>query len=367
MQPTETHSSPSPDPILQMATGFWASKTLMSAVELEVFTKVSGKSLSLNDFQKLLGFEIRPAEVFVTALVSLGLLEVTKGSDGKENEGFYSNSELADTFLVRGKPSYIGDFITMLDKRLYKSSDRLPQSLKSNRPAVETIGQEGNRSIDALYSHALSNEEAQDDVMRIFTHAMYGVSLGPAMALPKVFDFSNYRKMMDIGGGPGVYPIQVVREFPNMSAVVIDSKPVCQIAAQYIKQSNLQDKIHTKPLDFLKEELPKECDAAFLSHILHGLSVEKDKILLKKVYDSLVPNENNNSVILISEWLLNDEKTGPVPSAMMSLNMILEMNEGRNYSFAEICNMLSGVGFENIERRALAGPAEIVIGYKINK
>jgi 3-hydroxy-5-methyl-1-naphthoate 3-O-methyltransferase len=247
MRSTEIDSTLSPDPIFQIATGFWMSKTLMSAVELEVFTKVSGKSLSLNDFQKLLGFEIRPAEVFVTALVSLGLLEVTQGSDEKEKEGFYSNSEPADTFLVRGKPSYIGDFITMLDKRLYKSWDRLPQSLKSNRPAVETIG-EGNRSIDALYSYALSNEEAQDDVMRMFTHAMYGVSLGPAMALPKVFDFSNYRKMMDIGGGPGVYPIQVVREFPTMSAVVIDSKPVCQIAAQYIKQSNLQDKIQTKPL-----------------------------------------------------------------------------------------------------------------------
>jgi hypothetical protein len=92
--------------------------------------------------------------------------------------------------------------------------------------------------------------------------------------------------------------------------------------------------------------------------------VEKDKILLKKIYDSLVPNKNNNSVILISEWLLNDEKTGPVPSAMMSLNMILEMNEGRNYSFSEISNMLSDVGFKNIEKRPLSGPAEIVIGYK---
>ena len=77
----------------------------------------------------------------------------------------------------------------------------------------------------------------------------------------------------------------------------------------------------------------------------------------------MVP-KNNNSVILISEWLLNDEKTGPVPSAMMSLNMILEMNEGRNYSFAEISKMLTEVGCRNIEKRPLASPAEIVIGYK---
>jgi hypothetical protein len=100
---------------------------------------------------------------------------------------------------------------------------------------------------------------------------------------------------------------------------------------------------------------------ALLSHIIHLYDQEKARVLLKKAYDSL---PNKHGIVIISEWLLNDEKTGPVPSALMSLNMVLELDRGRNYSFAEISKMLTEVGFKSIEKRPLAGPAEIVIGYK---
>jgi hypothetical protein len=101
-----------------------------------------------------------------------------------------------------------------------------------------------------------------------------------------------------------------------------------------------------------------------LSHIVHFLSVEKDKVLLRRIYDSL-PDENG--VILISEWLLNDEKTGPVPPALTGLAMIVDMPEGRNYSYAEVSEMLTDIGFMNIEKRPLAGPAEVIIGHKQKK
>ncbi|MDP9288376.1 MAG: hypothetical protein M3P08_09275 [Thermoproteota archaeon] len=193
---------------------------------------------------------------------------------------------------------------------------------------------------------------------------MYGVSVGPAIALSKVFDFSKYKRMMDIGGGSGVYAIQVVKNNPNMSAIVLDLKSVCQVADQYIEEFNLQEQINTKPLDFFKEELPKDCDIAFLSLIIHDYNEEKDRSLSKKFYDSL-PKENG--AIIISDWLLNDEKTGPIPAALMSLNMIMLTSGGRNYSFVEISRRLSDVGFKNIEKRPLAGPAQIVIGYKNKK
>jgi 3-hydroxy-5-methyl-1-naphthoate 3-O-methyltransferase len=207
------------------------------------------------------------------------------------------------------------------------------------------------------------SDQAVEQIQK-FTHAMYGVSVGPAIALSKVFDFSKHKRMMDIGGGSGVYGIQVVKDNPNMSAIVLDLKSVRQVVDQYIEEFDLQEKINTKPLDFFKEELPKDCDIAFLSLIIHDYNEEKDRFLLKKVYDSL-PNENG--AIIISEWLLNDEKTGPIPAALMSLNLIILTSGGRNYSFVEISRMLSDVGFKNIEKRPLAGPAQIVIGYKNKK
>jgi 3-hydroxy-5-methyl-1-naphthoate 3-O-methyltransferase len=365
----QTTTQVSPDPIFQMVTGYWVSKTLMTAVELEVFTKLSGnKAVTFEQMQNdILEMDKRPAEVFTTALLSLGLINVSSGGGAKNKEEgeedrkektVYSNSQISEVFLDKNKPSYIGDFIIMMDKRLYNRWAKLPVSLKTNRP-VEAA-EEGDISARTMFDNAKTNQVIEQ--MQMFTRAMHGVSVGPAMALAKVFDFSKYKKMMDIGGGSGVYAIEVAKQNPNMSAVVLDLEPACRVADQYIKQFNLQDKIHIQVLDFFKDKLPTDCDVAFLSHIIHFLDEEKDKILLKKVYDSLP--DDRNGIIIISEWLLNDEKTGPVPSALMSLTMIIEQTEGRNYSFSEVSRMLTDVGFTNIEKRPLAGPAEIVIGYK---
>jgi 3-hydroxy-5-methyl-1-naphthoate 3-O-methyltransferase len=362
----------SPDPIFQMATGFWVSKTLMTAVELELFTKLSGnRGVNIKELQGILGMEQRPTEVFATALVSLGLLKLSNAvspppssssiGDVNNNNRLYSNSELADKFLDKNKPTgYMGDFIIMLDKQFYDRWGRLVEALKNNSP-VERAGSQDVQSVGSMFEQAKNNQASTEAQMQMFTHAMYGVSVIPAQALTKVFNFSEHKKMMDIGGGSGVYAIEAVKENPNMSATVIDLEPACNVANEYIKKFHLQDKIRTEALDFFKQDLPTDCDVALLSHIIHFLDEEKDKILLRKIYHSL---PEQNGVVLISEWLLKDEKTGPIPSAMLSLTMIVDQPVGRNYSFAEVSKMLTDVGFTNIERRPLAGPAEVVIGYK---
>ncbi|HET7149230.1 MAG TPA: methyltransferase [Candidatus Nitrosopolaris sp.] len=361
MSPLESPlKSVTPSPIMQMATGFWVSKTLMAAVELSVFTKISAyqnhndsKSITLKEFQNIVGIEeSRPAEAFTTALVSLGLLKLNKNNDGEKT---FANSELSSMFLDKSKSTYIGDVIAMFDERLYKRWDKLAQALKTNKP----VGEKQGEDIESIFDKAKSNQEAEQ--LQKFTHAMHGVSIGQAMALTQNVDFSKHTKMMDIGGGSGIYAIQVVANSPNMSAVVLDSKPVCQVADRYIRQYNLQDKVQTMTFDLFKDQFPSDCDVAFLSHVLHIFDRDKNITLLKKIYDSL-PNENG--IIIISEWLLNDEKSGPIPSALMGLTMIIENSGGRGYSYNEISQMLTEVDFKNIERRALIEPAEIVIGYK---
>jgi 3-hydroxy-5-methyl-1-naphthoate 3-O-methyltransferase len=271
---------------------------------------------------------------------------------------------MSSMFLEKNRPAYIGDVIAMFDKRLYKRWDRLTEAVKTNRP----IGEEQGEDIESLFESGsrmfeLAKLNKKVEQVQEFTHAMYGISVGPATALAKSIDFSNHKKMMDIGGGSGIYAIQVVAKSPtgNMSAVVLDSEPVCQVAAQYIQKYNLQHKIHTMKFDFFKDQLPSDCDVAFLSHVIHIFDRDKNITLLKKIHDSL-PNENG--MIIISEWLLNDEKTGPVASALMGLTMIIENSGGRSYSYIEISQMLKEAGFKNIEKRSLIEPAEIVIGYK---
>jgi 3-hydroxy-5-methyl-1-naphthoate 3-O-methyltransferase len=218
----------SPDPIFQMLTGFWVSKVLMTAIEMDVFAKLAGKSVNMQQLQEILEMESRPAEVFSTALVSLGLLYKDKrgkmGELTKEQNDYYyySNFDLTNAFLVKGKTGYMGDIISMFDKRLYKSWDKLSHSLKTNKP----IKQEEGGDAESIFNQAKSSNQAVEQIQR-FTHGMYGISVGPVIALTKVFDFSKFKRMMDIGGGSGVYAIQVVKKYPNMTATVLDLKPVC--------------------------------------------------------------------------------------------------------------------------------------------
>jgi 3-hydroxy-5-methyl-1-naphthoate 3-O-methyltransferase len=384
---TEISQMLSPDPIFQMATGFWVSKTLMSALELQIFTKLSGyKAVNIKELQNILAMQHRPTEVFVTALLSLGLLKLTDDAtfhsgnpsapsdadfDSNDNR-LYSNSELAETFLDKNKPSsYMGDFVIMLDKQMYNRWGRLIEALKTNSPVQSGSGAEGDlKSVGSVFEEAKDGQTTKAQMqmqmqMQMFTDAMYGVSVAPAKALTKVFNFSEHKKMMDIGGGSGVYAIEAAKANPNLSATVIDLEPACNVATEYINKFHLQERVETLVLDFVKQDLPKDCDVALLSHIIHFLDVEKGKALLRKIYDSLPADRKG--VVLISEWLLNDEKTGPVPSALLSLTMIVEQPEGRNYSFAEVSKMLQDVGFVNIEKRQLAGPADVVIGYKITR
>lgn len=388
MSSTEQVSdAPTPSPIMQMAIGFWVSKTLLTAVELDVFTRISSyqenknvESITLEEFQHLTGIRYsRPAEAFTTALVSLGLLKANKNQKGEKT---FVNTQLSAQFLDKGKSTYIGDVIAMFDERLYKRWDKLSDALRTNKPVgekqgedIESVfekaksnqeleqvkGEQGGEIKSTMFEKAKSSGETEIEHVQKFTRAMYGISVGPAMVLSKRVDFSKYKKMMDIGGGSGVYAIQVVANNPgNMSAVVLDSKPVCQVTNEYIQQFNLQDKVRTMEFDFFNDQMPKDCDVAFLSHVIHIFDREKNIKLLKRIHDSLP----EDGMIIISEWLLNDEKTGPVPSSLMGLTMIIENNGGKSYSYNEVSQMLIEAGFKNIEKRALVEPAEIIIGYK---
>ncbi len=125
MNSTPSGPPPGPIAIMQMVSGFWVSKTLASAVELGVFSRMSGKKVRAEEFAPLFGLQPRPAEMLLSACTALGLLE--------RQDGHYQNSALAEEFLVKGKPYYFGGVVTMLDRRLYLPWNRLTEALKNNR------------------------------------------------------------------------------------------------------------------------------------------------------------------------------------------------------------------------------------------
>jgi hypothetical protein len=155
-----------PERIMQLGLGFWGSKTLLSAIELGVFTELSNGSLTADELMQRLKLHPRSALDFFDALVGLGMLE--------REGGKYRNSEDSDLFLVSNKPSYIGGLLEMAGKRLYPFWGSLTEGLRTGMPQNE-MKTGGAGLFETIYG--------DPDRLRQFLGAMTGLSLGASKAM----------------------------------------------------------------------------------------------------------------------------------------------------------------------------------------
>ena len=342
---SEPAANLSPIPLMQIATGFWASKTLATANELNLFTRLSGTTgTTTKELAEALAIHPRPIEMLLTACAALGLLEM--------QDGRYRNSPLAEHFLVKGQPYYFGGFIEMLDKRLYPGWGKLTEAIRTNRPT--TWNPDTQKSLF----------EGEDPaMMALFWEAMHSASTFTARALAEAVDFTPFKRLLDVGGGSGAYDIELCRHYPHLRATVYDLPFVTEIAAGRIAQAQLNDRVDTVAGDFFTDpEFPAGRDAVLLSMILHDWDEAKDREILRKCHAALP----SGGVVIISELLADDDKTGPVPAALMSLNMLIETEGGRNYTAGEYSAWLDETGFCDIQtvRFEAAGANGVVLARK---
>ncbi|MBL7259833.1 methyltransferase [Paractinoplanes lichenicola] len=316
-----------PTPLMGLVTGFWSFKTLAAAVELDLFTKLhNGLTLTVAQAKQELGLPERPADLLLAACASLGLLE--KDGDG------YRNSPLAEEFLVRGKPYYFGGQVSYCDQRTYLPWHRIGEALRTDRPLTWDPSTQ-----DSMF------DTADPEMLESFWGAMYSTSIFTAQALGRAIDLSGRRRLLDVGGGSGAYPIELCRLLPELSATVLDLPHVCEIAQVNIERADLSGRIGTRPGNFLTDaQLPDGHDVVLFSMILHDWDEPTNQELLTKAYAALPPG----GLVVISELLLNADRTGPAPAALMGLNMLVETEGGRNYSDAEYAQWLTRAGFTDV-------------------
>lgn len=317
---------PSPAPLMALSTGFWAFKTLAAAHELDLFSRLSdGASTTPLELAEMLRISPRPAEMLLTGCAALGLME--------KRDGRYENAPISEAYLVRGKASYFGGWIEMADKRLYAGWGKLAEAIRTNRPTTW----------DPAVQKSIFDAE-DPTMLALFWEAMHSLSTMTARRLGEAVDLSRFRRLLDIGGGSGAYDIELCRRYPHLRATVFDLPHVTGIATGKIAQAGLGGRIVTVPGDFFGElPFPGGHDVHLLSMILHDWNEEKDRALLRRSFEALP----SGGLVVISELLVNDDKTGPVPAALMSLNMLIE-TEGRNYTPAEYAAWMGDAGFRDV-------------------
>src|SRR5690349_2189299 len=244
-----------PGPILQTAFAFWSSKVLLTAVEFGVFTKLGDRHISGVELGAELGLHPRAISDFFDALVAMQFL----GRDGDGPSAKYYNTAAAALYLDSNSPRYIGGILVMLNARLFKFWNDLPEALRTGKPQNETKhGQKG--IFEELYQELPKLEQ--------FMGAMTGLSRINFEAFAAAFDFSNFNTLCDVGGATGLLCIEVAKKHPHVHCISFDLPPVEPIAQRHIAAAGLSDRIGTASGDFFNDPLPK-ADIITMGMILH--------------------------------------------------------------------------------------------------
>jgi len=326
--------------------GFFASKTLLSAVELGVFTELASQPTSADGLGERLGLHPRGRRDFLDGLVALGFLE----REGDGPEAVYSNTADSALFLDRNQPTYVGGILEMANARLYRFWADLTEALRTGAPQNE-VKLTGRPMFDELYADPGRLEQ--------FMHAMSGISAGNFHALAEKFDFSRYATLSDVGGATGLLSTIVAQRHPHLRCTSCDLPIVGPIAKRAIAAAGVADRVSTADLDFFTEPI-SSADVVTMGMILHDWNLEKKMHLIRAAYDALP----EGGAFIVVENLIDDARRENVFGLMMSLNMLIEFGDAFDYTGADFVGWCREVGFRDVEIMPLAGPASAGIAYK---
>jgi hypothetical protein len=330
-----------PDTIMQLGFGFWGSKTLLSAIELGVFTELAKGPQSGESLRTHLDLHGRSARDFFDALVSLGMLQ--------RNNGHYANTPESDLFLDRAKSSYLAGFLEMCNARLYGFWGDLTTGLKTGEPQNEAKG--GEDFFAKLY--------ADPARLKQFLSAMTGISMDVAKALALKFPWANYKSFLDAGGAQGCVPVQIALAHSHLVGGNFDLPVVGSIFEEYVQSFGLEERLSFYPGDFFKDSLPS-ADVIIMGHILHDWGLEEKRQLIAKAHAALP----KGGALIVYEAIIDDERQQNTFGLLMSLNMLIETQGGFDFTGADCSRWMRDAGFKETRVEALCGPDSMVVGIK---
>jgi ubiquinone/menaquinone biosynthesis C-methylase UbiE len=333
---------PDPAPVLDGIEAFRRSKALFAAVALDVFDRLAQSPADPAKLAGQLGANRDAIERLLDACVGMGLL--------KKQRGMYSNQPVAATYLVRSSPHSLSGYILYSNNALYPMWGNLEDAVREGKSRwKQTFGLEG-----PIFDHFFKTDEARRD----FLAGMQGFGLISSPRVVEAFDLGKFRHLVDLGGGTGHLAVAACERYPEMRAKVFDMAAVVEIGKQYVAHSPVADRVEFVAGDFFTDALP-EGDLFTVGRVLHDWTDEKVGALLAKIYERLP----SGGALLVAERLLNDDKSGPVPTLMQSLNMLV-CTEGKERTLAEYAALLCDAGFEEVLGRKTGAPLDAVMAVK---
>ncbi|MBI3008341.1 MAG: SAM-dependent methyltransferase [Candidatus Omnitrophica bacterium] len=301
---------------------YWHARILHTSLSLGIFTALSNGEMTANEVAARLSLNPRAVELLLNALVGLKLL--------KKNKDRYVNTKISDRFLVEGRDDYL--YIIRHLGGMWGTWEKLEKTVRTGKPPEEPAGEE--------------------DSLRNFILGMHNIASACAPILARKMRLSGYKTLLDLGGGPGTYSIYFCKTNPGLAATVFDLPETLPIAKEVISRYRMEDKIRLVAGDYNVHEIDGKFDAVLLSNIIHAEGFEENTAIIRKLFNAL----NLRGKIILQDFILNEDRTIPSQASIFAINMLVNTDKGRTYTFNEISGWLKEAGFRNIKRLKITLP-----------
>lgn len=322
---------PSPRIIMEIAMAFQRSRPLLTAFELGLFTALNEEARTSREVADSLGTDPRATDRLMNVLVALGLLE--------KRDGVFTNTAVASSCLVRGKPGYLGGLGHT--SHLWERWSTMTGAVRTGRPSG--VG---------------DMNDCGDDWLRPFIAAMHFRATQSAAEVIGLLELDGVTRVLDLGGGSGAYAMAFARARRGISAVVFDLPNVIPLTRAYIQQEGLAAEVTTATGDYLSAPIGEGFDLVFLSAVIHSNGPDDNRLLLRKAAAAL----NAGGQVVVQDFLMNEDRTGPLPAALFALNMLVGTPEGDTYTESEVRAWLGQAGCRSILRRDTSFGTNLMIG-----
>jgi len=311
----------SPVPILQVATGFWASQALLTAVDLKVFTILFGGPKTAAEVAQESGAHPVAVEALLDANCALGFLH--------RNGDRYRNDETSNAYLVEGSPGSYVDLVRFMREPLYSIWQGLADTVRNGRAAEPSIGM----------------DQAEIALARGFHNGAYALMSRLAEILD--IEFSTYSRMLDVGSHTGAGALCLARRYPQLQATLLDRPIFRELAEEFIRSTKLEERVRFEEGNPDEAKPGADYDLVLLSHYLSRRSHAD----LGKVLEGAMQSLRHGGKLLVTEFLLEDSKAEPREAALFRLNVLATYGAENAAALtrSELCQSLERAGFKDVD------------------
>lgn len=335
--------------LLLIAGGHTAFQLLWAGVELGLYDTLSEHpGQDLDSVSNALGIGAYPARVLMVGLTALGVVEL--------REGRYSNADLTEQRLVKGKPGYAAPILGWQAHIVYPGLERFVDALREER----NVGLECFPGPGRTLYERLTVDKPRE---KVFQDAMSALSRQANSFLPRAVDFARFSNVVDAGGGDGTNAMSIARQHDGIATWVFDSASVCQLAQRNIDGAGMGDRVRVWAGDFFTDPFPPGTDCVLFCHILTIWSMQRNTQLLKRTWEAMP----EGGAVVIFNMMAADDDSGPISTALGSPYFLaIATGEGMLHPWKDYEQALRAAGFRSIDRVDQGLPLDhgILIGTK---